>query len=147
MHITVQREPSRNMTTLGKLYVNGEFFCGTLEDEVREVSGRPVAEWKQWGRTAIPCGLYEVTLEDSPRFGPSTMTVNGVHGFDKIRIHAGNTHEDTHGCLLVGVRIGSEAAVVSQSRRTLAELKKRVAADIEAGKTVLIEYKNPVAEA
>ena len=141
MHITVEREPSRNQTTLGRLYINGRFFCGTLEDEIREIPGMEVAKWKQWGRTAIPAGIYEITLEDSPKFGPDTMTVNGVHGFDKIRIHAGNTHEDTHGCLLVGER--TEADNIIRSRLTLSALKQRVMVDILDHKTVLIEYKNP----
>lgn len=143
MHILVQREPSKNGATLGKLYINGKFFCDTLEDEIREIPGMEVAKWKEYGRTAIPVGMYEVTLEKSPRFGPDTMTVNGVHGFDYIRIHAGNTADDTHGCLLVGVREGEDKII--RSRLTLAALKQRVMADIIDHKTVLIEYKNPEA--
>ena len=141
MHITVQREESHNDATLGKLYTNGSFFCDTLEDVIRELPGVPVAQWKQYGKTAIPAGIYELTLEKSPRFGPDTMTVNGVHGFDKIRVHAGNSDEDTHGCLLVGVR--NSDCTIAQSRLTLSALKQRVMADIAEGKTVLIEYKNP----
>lgn len=145
MHILVQREESRNEATLGKLFINGQFFCDTLEDEIREQQGIPVAQWKQYGKTAIPAGMYEVTLEPSPRFGPDTMTVNGVNGFDKIRIHAGNTDEDTHGCLLVGVRNSDHT--IGASRLTLSALKQRVLVDIQDGKTVLIEYKNPIMEA
>lgn len=141
MHILVQREASVGGATLGKLYINGVFYCDTLEDVIRELAGVPVVEWKQYGKTAIPSGIYEVTLEDSPRFGPDTMTVNDVEGFDKIRIHAGNTDQDTHGCLLVGVR--NTNRTVAQSRITLSALKLRVSEDILGGKTVLIEYKNP----
>lgn len=141
MFLTVEREPSKNGATLGKLYINGSFFCDTLEDEIREIPGIDVAKWKQYGKTAIPSGIYEVTLEPSQKFGPDTMTVNGVHGFDYIRIHAGNSDEDTHGCLLVGVR--NSDSTIAQSRLTLSALKQRVMADIAEHKTVLIEYKNP----
>lgn len=141
MHIVVQREASEAGATLGKLFINGAPFCDTLEDEIREIPGEDVALWKKYGMTAIPAGIYEVTLEDSPHFGPDTMTVNGVHGFDKIRIHAGNTAEDTHGCLLVGVR--NSEYTIGSSRITLAELKALVIDEIAAERTVLIEYKNP----
>lgn len=145
MYITVYREQSQDGTTLGKLYLNGKFFCDTLEDEIREIPGMEVAKWKQYGRTAIPAGIYEVTQENSPRFGPKTLTVNGVHGFDKIRIHAGNTHEDTEGCLLVGVRLND--TTITQSRLTLQHLKEALQPDFDAHKTTLIEYKNPAVEA
>ena len=145
MHILVEREPTKNGTTLGKLYLNGKFFCDTLEDEIREIPNMDVAVWKIYGKTAIPAGMYEVTLDDSPRFGPDTLTVNGVHGFDKIRIHAGNTQEDTHGCLLVGVRLND--VTITQSRLTLQHLKEALQPDFDAHKTTLIEYKNPAVEA
>lgn len=141
MHILVQREPSKRDATLGQLFVNGQYTCDTLEDVIREIPGMDVAKWKEYGRTAIPAGIYEVTLEDSPKFGPNTMTVNGVHGFDKIRIHAGNTAEDTHGCLLVGTR--NSENTIANSRLALVALKNRVKQDLDAGLTVLIEYKNP----
>jgi hypothetical protein len=41
-------------------------FGATLgEDEIREIPGRPVAEWKVHGKTAIPAGRYRITLEAS----------------------------------------------------------------------------------
>lgn len=141
MQLLVVREPSNNDTTLGKLYVEGKFFCDTLEDVIREQEGIDVAKWKEYGRTAIPQGTYILTLEDSPRFGPDTLTVTGVHGFDKIRVHAGNTHEDTHGCLLVGKRTNEHT--IGQSRVTLASLKEQLVPAIKAGVAVLLTYQNP----
>ena len=68
--------------TIGKLYIDGKYFCDTLEDQVRDLA----KERKIPGRTAIPAGVYEVD----------------VPGFDGILIHRGNTAEDTSGCILVG---------------------------------------------
>ena len=98
MKITIQRAPSHGGATIGKLSIDGIMACYTLEDEVREVPGQPVSEWKIKGATAIPAGEYRVTLEDSGRFGPDTLTINNVPGFQYIRMHAGNTSADTEGC-------------------------------------------------
>jgi hypothetical protein len=103
MKLTVIREPSQGGATIGKMFIDGVFACFTLEDEVREVEGQPVSEWKIKGATAIPAGSYRVTLEHSARFGPDTPTINDVPGFQYIRMHAGNTAADTEGCLLLGL--------------------------------------------
>ena len=76
MKLLLERQPSHLTCTLGSLYVNDEFECFTLEDVVREIEGRPVSEWKIHGQTAIPAGEYFVTLENSPRFGVGTLTIN-----------------------------------------------------------------------
>ena len=74
MKLTLMRQPSEAGATVGKLFIDGAFVCWTLEDEIREVEGRPVSEWKIKGATAIPAGQYRVTLEPSARFGPDTLT-------------------------------------------------------------------------
>lgn len=144
MKLLVIREPSKGDASLGFLYINGVFECDTLEDVIREVEGRPIVEWKIAGDTAIPQGTYKVTFENSARFGPRTLTVNDVPGFDGIRIHAGNTDKDTHGCLLVGTRdVMRDVDFIGNSREALAKLKEKVSMAIKAGETVEIEYRNP----
>ena len=98
----LQSGPSKDGATQGSIYVNGAWECYSLEDEVREIVGQPVSEWKVPGKTAIPAGHYRITFEDSSRFGKDTLTVNDVPGFAFIRIHGGNTVNDTEGCVLVG---------------------------------------------
>lgn len=141
MEMIVQREPSKNGATLGRLYVNGEAFCDTLEDVIREVDGRPVSEWKIHGKTAIPQGRYRVTMEPSPKFGLNTLTLNDVPGFSLIRVHAGNDAEDTEGCLLVGGR--NTNSTIANSRNTLVNLKVKVLTALQNGEQVWIEYQNP----
>lgn len=102
MNLYLQREPSNDNNTHGTLTHDGAVICETLEDVVREVVGTPVSTWKVWGKTAIPKGTYAVTLEDSPHFGEDTLTLHDVEGFDKIRMHGGNTEADTEGCILLG---------------------------------------------
>lgn len=80
--------------TIGKLYVNGKYFCDTLEDVVREI--------KIPNETAIPFGTYKVIVNMSPRFKRLLPRLLNVPGFDGILIHRGNTPSDTSGCILVG---------------------------------------------
>ena len=57
---------------------------------------------KVYGKTAIPRGLYKVTTSQSYRFKRVLPEVLDVPGFTGIRVHGGNTAEDTLGCILVG---------------------------------------------
>ena len=53
------------------------------------------------GKTAIPAGKYEVVVTMSNRFKRLMPLLLDVEGFDGIRIHGGNSHDDTDGCLLI----------------------------------------------
>lgn len=90
IHFTMLREPSQGGATLSKLFLGLDFLCDVLEDEVREIPGKPVSEWKIKGHTAIPAGTYEIEARQSGHFGPDTLTLLDVPGFQYIRIHAGN---------------------------------------------------------
>lgn len=96
------REPSKGTSTIGALFVNKVWQMWTLEDLVREIPGRPVAEWKVKSQTAIPLGTYPLSWSFSQRFQRYTPEILDVPGFVGIRIHRGNTSADTEGCLLVG---------------------------------------------
>ena len=137
IHFTQFREPSQGGATLSKLFLGLDFICDVLEDEVREVPGVPVSEWKIKGHTAIPSGTYEIALRQSGHFGPDTMTLMEVPGFSYIRIHGGNTIGDTEGCLLPGTR--NSLVTVGQSRVNLERIKAIVVPAIRAGQKVEIE--------
>ncbi len=102
MKIKLIRDTFHPDDTLGKLYINGLQECFTCEDTVREVAGRPVETWKIKGATAIPRGVYPVSMTVSARFGKIMPLLGDVPGFAGIRIHSGNTSADTEGCILVG---------------------------------------------
>lgn len=102
MRLRLIREPSMECATLGALYVDGVWNCWTLEDVIREVKGSPVEQWKVYGKTAIPAGRYRVRFTFSQRFGRVLPLLEDVPGFTGIRIHPGNTVEDTEGCILPG---------------------------------------------
>ena len=98
MKLRVERRFLKPEYTIGRLDVDGKFFCDTLEDRVRDLS----REKKIAGKTAIPAGCYEVVVNWSPRFKRRLPRLLDVPGFEGILIHRGNTPEDTAGCILVG---------------------------------------------
>lgn len=105
MKLLLVREPSGDSCTHGKLYVNGVFECFTLEDKDRKLEA---GGEKIYGQTAIPRGTYEVIINFSQRFKRDLPLLLNVAGFSGVRIHAGNTSEDTEGCILVGSSRGDQ---------------------------------------
>lgn len=144
MKLTLNRRPSLGGATIGELLENGTRICFTLEDEIREIPGLPVGNWKVKGATAIPAGEYRVTLEDSPRFGPDTLTINSVPGFTGVRMHGGNTAADTEGCPLLGLRVTATSIEGGSSRPAVSLVTQRVRAALASGEQVWIDINNPV---
>lgn len=106
MELTLKRIAKRDTYTIGKLYVDGEYFCDTLEDKDRgltsDMSLVEIKKIKVKSKTAIPTGRYKVTMNMSTRFKKIMPQILSVPGFDGIRIHSGNTSADTEGCVLLG---------------------------------------------
>ena len=106
MEIVVVRFHKKEKYTIGKMYINGTYFCDTLEDTDRgltqEMNLDIIDKTKVYGKTAIPTGRYRVDLTKSKKFGRVLPLSYNVKGFEGIRIHRGNTNEDTLGCILVG---------------------------------------------
>jgi hypothetical protein len=141
MELRLIREPSVAGATLGALYVDDVWTCWTLEDELREIPGLPVAAWKVWGQTAIPAGRYQVRVTWSPRFRRELPELVDVPGYTGIRMHIGNRPADTEGCVLVGLR--RAAGAVLDSRVMLEALVPRLQAVERTGELIWIDVENP----
>lgn len=116
MKLLLKRIAKMEKYTIGKLYINGEYFSDTLEDTdrglVSSMSSNQIAKVKIYGKTAIPTGTYTVDMNTvSPRFknrswaqpyGGKVPRLQNVPGYDGVLIHPGNTADDTSGCILVG---------------------------------------------
>ena len=106
MILTLDRKYKLPTYTIGKLYIDGEYFCDTLEDKDRGLTDSmfvsEISKIKIKKETAIPTGTYKVTITYSNRFKKNMPLINDVKGFEGIRIHSGNTDKDTEGCILVG---------------------------------------------
>lgn len=95
MELTLKRDILADGYTLGLLSVDGKHYCYTVEDKVREGVKIP-------GKTAVPYGRYKVIVNMSNRFKKLMPLLIDVPGFEGVRIHSGNTAEDTEGCIIVG---------------------------------------------
>ena len=122
MKLELVRVALLSQSTLGVLRVDGAFECFVLEDRYR-APGEP----KVPGKTCIPCGTYPVAITHSPRFGVEMPLVMNVPNFQGIRIHPGNTADDTEGCLLPGRSVNG-ADVIGGSRQAYAALFERLKA-------------------
>lgn len=134
MKLTLKRFHFADTYTIGKLFIEDKPFCDVLEDVVRDKNKdgdlQDEGEAKVYGRTAIPFGTYKVVLTMSNRFKVLLPLLVDVPEFEGVRIHAGNTSEDTHGCLLVGEN--KEKGKVLNSKATMEKLMPilRIAKDI-----------------
>lgn len=143
MEIVVERKYKKKDYTIGKMYINGEYFCDTLEDTDRGLKREyPLAEMKEvkeYGRTAIPTGKYPIAYTYSPRFKKHLPLLLQVPAFEGVRIHSGNTHKDTEGCILLG--INRAVGKVLDSRKTMDEFLRILKPAIETCEDVWLEIK------
>jgi hypothetical protein len=116
MELRLERMDSVGDCMIGKLYVDEELECYTLEDPERLA--------KIHGKTAIPDGRYEVVISQSPRFGRELPLLLNVPNFEGVRIHPGNTADDTEGCILVGETTNGTS--IGQSKAAFDRLFKKL---------------------
>lgn len=105
-HLRLVRVTEYNGATMGVLCIDGSPEVVTLEDAWRD---------NEKQISCIPVGRYKLKLHRSPRFG-LTYQVMDVPERSHILIHAGNTHKDTHGCILLGLQYGksgNETAILA----------------------------------
>lgn len=96
----------------------------------------PIRDTKIHGKTAIPAGVYPLTLTNSPKFSGTyfrneegliiqsneretpamaleyptrheLVLINNIPNYSRVLIHWGNTVNDTEGCYIVGSTIGT----------------------------------------
>lgn len=136
MEILLARNKYFSTHTIGQVYIDGDLFCFSLEDAVRDGP-------KVQGETAIPTGKYAVTLKDSPRFGADTITIEDVPGFSFIRVHAGNTAKDTEGCPILGYKLTSTNVIqYGTTRPAVADMKVKIKKALSEGQKVWITVTN-----
>lgn len=131
--LTLTRRWFTDCSTGGELRVEGAWACYTLEDVCRE-PGVKIA-----GATAIPEGVYRVTLTESARFKRVLPRLHEVPGFSGVLIHAGNTPADTHGCILVGLARTTDR--VERSREAMATLMATLRRVEARGEKIEIEIR------
>lgn len=118
-----------NGAVFGRLYINGVYFCDTLEN----------------GRFLANEGNYSVSYCDSPKFGrklPLWFDNGSCPPERGLRIHAGNSKDDSQGCILVGERYWNSSGTISDrlksSKDTLQRLCNIFDTDTRVNDTILL---------
>lgn len=125
MNITLKRINLTETYTEGKLFLNGKYFADTIEDKVRDLNkDGKLDTQKVYGKTAIPYGTYKVTMSWSNKFQKTLPEVKNVPEFSGIRIHSGNSADDSLGCILVGQK--TKNGWISNSRVTCSKLYNEI---------------------
>lgn len=111
MKLLLDRKYKKANYTIGHLYIDGKYFCDTIEDTVRDLHGTK-GKAKIYAKTAIPEGTYKITMDVvSPKFKSKSWTkpyggklprLLNVPYFEGILIHIGRNERNSAGCIVVG---------------------------------------------
>lgn len=121
MRLDLHRLPTGPEATEGRLFIDQEPFCYTLEP-----------------KAPIPAGTYGLTLYNSPRFREFVPWLQGVPGHTFIEMHCGNSSKDTDGCILVALDGGaSDDNWIGRSRPAFDALVAKMRAAEKLGPIIL----------
>ena len=118
VNLLIIRETFTEVSTIGKLFLDGEFLCDTLENPYLN---------NQRNISCITEGQYKVRLRTARESATKEylhLLVQDVPDRSLVLFHTGNTAKDTRGCILVG--IGTEQDLVKNSRLAMELLMKEI---------------------
>jgi hypothetical protein len=118
INLLIIRDTFTEESTVGKLYLNGETFCDTLE-----------LPWKDNQRSisCIPSGEYKVRIRvarESASRDYVHLLIQDVPNRSYVLFHRGNSAKDSRGCVLVGQP--RQQDFVSNSRLVMDLLMKEI---------------------
>ena len=102
MLLRLQRQAPEGAAIHGKLYIDGEYFCDTLE---------------RTGVQILPL-WYTVAVTMSPRFKRLLPIVERVPNRTGIRFHVGTKPQHSSGCILVPDRATEDRLVAVLKHQT-----------------------------
>jgi hypothetical protein len=109
MILTLKRYRFTKNETIGKLYIDNTFLCDTIEP--------PLQPNQQHPKGCILEGYYEIKVTHSNKFNRPLPLLYRVPNFEGMRIHAGNNHNHTAGCILVGEIYLRDIPTLAQSKK------------------------------
>lgn len=153
MKLLIDRKYKKETYTIGILYVNGVRFSEVIEDKDRglddSMSDFEIKSKKVYGKTAIPTGIYKLTMTYSSKFAARTwaskyngkvLEIPNVKGFSGVRIHPGNTAEDSLGCILPGRNL-EKGKVLQSTKYYYKLLDEHILPAMKRGEEVTLEIK------
>lgn len=153
MKLTLIRSALKPKYTIGHLYIDGAYFCDTIEDKDRGLAAtmthEEIMRIKVKTETAIPLGTYKVSMAiTSPKFSLKKdyqwckgrlPRLLGVPGFEGILIHAGRTQNSSAGCIIVGKN--KVVGAVVESMDTIRKLWGKLDAAYKRGEGITIQVR------
>lgn len=128
--LAIYRDTFTKVSSAGKLYIDHEYFCHSLEDVSRGEGVKIMSE------TCLATGKYMVILTMSSKFKrimPMIFTeLNGYEckmkgiGFKGARLHGGNTHKDSAGCPLIAFNRLDDNKIQGTAEKSLTEALMRL---------------------
>lgn len=143
MELILDRKWCQPSYSIGRLYIDGQFFSNTLEDKDRgltqSMNEADIKKIKVYGETAIPKGTYTIVINYSNKFKRMMPQIMDVKGFNGVRIHEGNTAKDSLGCILVGDN--KVTGKVLNSKSTYNKLFSKLKAASSKGEKITLTIK------
>lgn len=145
VNVELRTVAQNNKYTIGKLYIDGKYYCDTIEDTVRDLPEKcpytvkgQVCKCKEkvYAKTAIPAGIYEIKMTYSNKFKRILPLLMDVPHFIGIRIHRGNTEVDSAGCIIIGEN--KVKGKVINSTQYEVDIVKKFNEYVQEGKKILI---------
>ena len=154
MKIKSERKARKSGYTIGNVYIDGKYYCDSLEDTDRGVTqvmpfvstGGIKGYWvkpdgsrveKVCGQTAIPTGLYDCTVQWWAKHKCYAVMLLRVGGFTGILMHNGMTADHSEGCILLGMN--KVLGRLDGDRIYMDALAARVMACAKSGEKVTVE--------
>ena len=131
MILTLIRKEFTTISTISDLFIDGKWYCYTLEDMYRDKKIKKV--------TAIPYGTYEVIINFSNRFQKPMPLLLNVPNFEGIRIHNGSTADHTEGCILLGFTKSKD--FIGNSKSAFNSFMPKLQAGLKTGKVFITIFR------
>jgi hypothetical protein len=154
MKLLVDRAWKKDTYTISRFFVDGKRFYESLEDKDRGLkqtdSLEHILKIKVPGETAIPSGIYKITLDVvSAKYkavkwyndlcGGRMPRLLNVPGYDGILIHPLTSALDSRGC--IGVGRNTIKGKLTSSRDTFKSLYQKMKVAWDRGEEITIEIR------
>lgn len=154
MEILVYRKWPKAGYCIGRMYIDGQLICNSLEDEDRGLSDsmdeRTIRNRKIYGKTAIPRGRYTIDMETvSPKFSEKEFYMDvcqgklprlkNVKGFEGILLHVADGPKGAdllEGC--IGIGLNKKVGQLCDGKETFKKVYALMKEAHDRGETIYI---------
>ena len=135
MKIIVKRHWFTTVASVGNIFIVDDDYQAFSVEDVARADGIKIPK-----ETAIPCGVYPVTMDWSDRHQSIQPHILNVPMFSGVRFDIANYASDVEGC--IGVGNGRGVNAVWDSKSAQAALCAKIQAALDRGELVWVEITN-----